>query len=369
LFLVLAGSIPVHAQIQGLEIHGFGGWAYGDTDGNRYDIATEDGEYRNADFTLNLTASPIERLRLVGQIETALDRNETEVEIDYAFMEWAFSDALRFRAGRIKQPIGLYNEIFDVGTLRPFFRLPQSLYGPNGISSQGYNGLGVTGIRYWASHWGLQYDAYVGEIDGEISFAGVLAQPGEELMDRVMRDFRVTNLVGMRLNIHTPREGLLFGISAYVGTQDQLVIDNDGGQRDVYGAHVEYLGEKWWLRGEVLHYGIDLYSEDGVYGEAAYKLTDHWQVAARYDWWDFDLPGFDPTGPTAFLAQTIVHKEASVGLNYWFHPNAVIKLAVQRVSGNRFAFPQSPEDIQRVLVTGELDPTTQVVTLGTQFSF
>jgi hypothetical protein len=48
---------------------------------------------------------------------------------DYGFAEWRFSDALRLHAGRMKHPFGIYSEIFDVGTLRPFYTLSQSVYG------------------------------------------------------------------------------------------------------------------------------------------------------------------------------------------------------------------------------------------------
>jgi opacity protein-like surface antigen len=369
---LLAGlAVPTaQAQIPGVEIHGFGGWAYGNTDGNRYTIGTADGEYRNGGFTLNITASPTERLRLIGQLSTALEADdETEAEIDYAFVEWAFSDALRFRAGRIKQPIGLYNEIFDVGTLRPFFTLPQSVYGPNGISTKGYNGVGLTGTRYLRGNWGLQYDAYLGQIDGELVAPGLLFGGAETFTDRVTRDFDVRDLLGFRLNALAPKAGLLFGLSAYVGDQSQQVTADDADTRLVLGTHAEYLGEKWWLRGEYLHYGIDRYSEDGAYAEVAYKVTDHWQVAGRYDWWDFDITNFRFPPQTTFLNQTLAHREASLGLNYWFHANAVIKLAVQHVADNRFAFPQTREEIQRTLVTRELDSSTQLISLGTQFSF
>ena len=68
-----------------------------------------------------------------------------DVELDYAFAEWFVSDALKIRMGRVKHPFGLYGEIFDVGTLRPFYLLPQSIYGPNGFTAKAYNGVGLTG--------------------------------------------------------------------------------------------------------------------------------------------------------------------------------------------------------------------------------
>ena len=50
----LAFATPLFAQTTGssvIDIHGFGGWAYGKTDGHKYSLGTEEGEYDNAEAT------------------------------------------------------------------------------------------------------------------------------------------------------------------------------------------------------------------------------------------------------------------------------------------------------------------------------
>src|SRR5687768_8422625 len=82
-----------------IDIHGFGGWAYGKTNGHKYGVAAEDGEYDNAELALNVAAKPIEKLSVVAQMRLESGSEDQQVELDYAFAEWAFSDAARVRVG------------------------------------------------------------------------------------------------------------------------------------------------------------------------------------------------------------------------------------------------------------------------------
>src|SRR5687767_376284 len=104
-FLVLAAltTAPLFAQTgtSSIDIHGFGGWAYGRTDGHKYGLAREEGEYDNAEFALNVSAKPIEKLSIVAQMRLESGGEHNQAELDYAFAEWAFSDAARVRAGRV----------------------------------------------------------------------------------------------------------------------------------------------------------------------------------------------------------------------------------------------------------------------------
>ena len=105
-WVVFALTVATPAWGQSLadkvEIHGFGGWAFADTDGNQYLLGDEDGNYDTAEFSLNVTAEPVDNLTIVAQIRLARDRGEEEVELDYGFVEWSFSDAARIRFGRVK---------------------------------------------------------------------------------------------------------------------------------------------------------------------------------------------------------------------------------------------------------------------------
>jgi hypothetical protein len=382
LAMLVAAALPAAAQDDGtgpvVEVHGFGGWAYAETDGNRYLIGTDDGNYKNASFALNVTGKPSAKLTLVAQVEleTSLDdeAGEQEVELEYAFAEWAFSDALRLRVGRGKHPFGLYGEVFEVGTLRPFYLLPQGVYGPNGFTSESYDGLGIVGSRYGVSGWGIQYDVYAGQLVGELDVPNIFfAATDEDAVGNLEQETQTKDLIGLRLVVTTPVEGLSWGLSGYRGKRT-ITPGFVFGELTytVYGAQIEYAREPWTLRAEYAHNEEESSEAEAGYFEAAYKLSQHWQVAARWDWWELDLPIIPPGALRDFYEKHFWHhEETAIGLNYWFSPNFVLKASYHMAEGNRFAFPDDPAVIHEARLT--FPPTltfeTDMVIFGGQFSF
>ena len=363
------------SYLDALEIHGFGGWAYGNTDGNSYTVGSSDGKYDNAHFALNISARPSERLSLVAQVFFESDDSDSntsqDASLDYAFAEWFVSDALKIRMGRVKHPFGLYGEIFDVGTLRPFYLLPQSLYGPNGFTAKAYNGIGLTGNHDLGAGWGLQYDLYGGEIEGDFNIPGLLSvgNPDITLEPEVAIGFTVNDTVGGRLVFSTPIDGLSLGASAYRG-DERVGAGETTATRKTWVAHAEYLNDPWTVRGE---WGklvnSDQFQSEGGYFELAYKVTEHWQLAGRYDDWDATLKGTDLSTLPGIFSQLLKHEEVTFGVNYWFNPSFVVRLDVHQVTGNRFAFVDSPEQVLDALTTDTLDDQTRLIVLGAQFSF
>ena len=114
-----------------LSVNGNGSWAYQRTNQNLY-LADSDGDYDAAMFDLLLSARPADDLVLSAQ----LGFDQEEVGLEWAFAEWRFADALRLRIGKVKQPLGNYMELQHVGTARPFFTLPSSVYGPTEVGAE-----------------------------------------------------------------------------------------------------------------------------------------------------------------------------------------------------------------------------------------
>ena len=354
-----------------IELHGFGGWAYGETDGNRYLLADGEGNYDTAELSLNVTANPYDRLWVVAQVHLERDRDDETVELDYGFVEWRFSDALRLRFGRVKHPYGLYGETYDLGTIRPFYLLPQSVYGKVGTTSKNYNGVGLRGTRFF-DRWELQYDLYFGQLQNAVQFQrfDITAddfEPTSELTSTV------EDAVGTRLHFVTPVNGLSFGVSGYYGEQGlDFVLEALGfeGYRRNYGAHLEYNADRWLLRAEYANLVIeDFVDYDSYYLELGYHLTDHWQVAARFDSFESKRLTGGPAGGPEWLRQIQRSEDLGFALNYWFRPDFVLRLNYHQVDGNRFAFPDTPDEILGVLINDNLDTETDVLIFGAHFSF
>ena len=183
-------------------------------------------------------------------------------------------------------------------------------------------------------------------------------------------------MIGVRFTLLPPVVGLQFGFSAYRGTAQQpgqqpvqlagLALDDV----ETFGAHLEYLDDRWSIRGEYADFvSTVILEQQTFYLEVARHLTDRWQIAARYEDWEGDLPFIpDPFVPP-LLRQSLVHEDLGLALNYWLNPGFVFKLNYHRIEGNRLAFPTRPERILEILGGVPLRDRTDLVQLGIQLDF
>lgn len=360
---------PSQAMQDVVQVHGFGGWAYARTDGNNYLIGTEDGSYSNSYFALNVSANPYEKFSTSVQTLWKTTKNGLEMEFDYAFAEWMFYDWLRLRVGKVKCPFGIYAEVWDVGTIRPFYALPPSMYAPGSFATKSYFGLGFTGMRFLSGGWGIQYDLY----GGEFEYPPVL-QPNPENPTEEIEALPIsTDAVGGRIAVSTPLDGLSIGFSTFNGDSMIAVagameeaLQMISGRHYSTAFHVEYLMDAVSLRAEYARTdkisGEDDLLMSAYYIEAAYTFLEHWQAAALFDVQSMEFVNLEL--PIEIPGD---HKQGAVGLNYWFNPNFVLKLSYHYVQGNIFAKPDYT--FESMLPGYEMEEITQMVNFGSQFSF
>jgi predicted porin len=348
ILVCLMASTAMAQEQSRVILHGFGEWAYVRTDGNKYLDGTEHGDYDTVGLGLNATAPINDNLTITGQFAVRMrEEGQPGAELDYAFAQWKFSDNLKVRIGRSKHPFGIYTEIFDIGTLRPFFHLPLSIYGPSEIAAQSYDGVGLTGTRQTSGSTSIDYDVYV----GEISFAG---NQRVETDGQTSGTEQVRDVVGGRIRFQTPVDGLSVGGSAYTG-----ILEHEGEEADEQGharhrglgVHADYAVAPLTLRAEI---GTHRETREGetraFYLEGAYRLREKWELAARYDRFDVETDDGDETED---------HRDLALGVNYWFNPNFVLKLSLHQVKGFAVAVAED---------SSSGDKTTAIV-FGSQFTF
>lgn len=357
-------------------IHGFGGTAYGATDGNMFTTANDKGNWDNVEGGFVFGALPHEDLKIQGRIfgdSGGEEESEGVVELRRIFAEYAPVDWFKLRVGRIAHPIGLYSETFDIGTLRPFHELPQGAYGPTGINGESLEGIAITGDVDLRG-WGLRYDLYAGEVDLEVETDYLLFDcedmGGEELCEELEEEEEreIDDLVGGRLTVYTPLDGLLFAVAGYV--------DVSRGDQAVVGVMVEYLNDFFALRSEYYHYDFKASTELGVdtdtwtaFVETSYRPFRHLDFGGALD--NVELVGRYErvkANPSGVMSPTRLtrHTEFAFGVNYWIVPNHLVaKFAYHNIHGNLFA--QLDEELTE---EGELsDRDTDVFNVGFQFSF
>ena len=357
---------------QKVEIHGFGSWNYGATNtDNLYLGGKKKGTSSNSSLSLNVSGQLSDRLSVSSQVELDFGmEGETATELDYVFGEWRFTDAFKLRAGQVKQPFGIYTEFYDVGTVRPFLALPQSVYGLSGMVGEAYRGIGFTGTRAIGGGFELEYDAYTGglnrlEDETPGDFYRVLnGTTDDSLGIEGLEGESTDRLYGGRVWLQTPVQGLRVGGSGYRG--ETLEEGEDDQIINAYGGSVEYMASRMTLRTEYVHlWENDNDRQTGYYVEASVRPWGKWEIAGLFDDWRADLDGAEYAPALSLLR----HRESAAGVNYRFSPNFVLKLSHHWVDGNRFAMPVMESLIDRLRAGEALERKTRTVLFGAQLSF
>lgn len=390
--LALAAAAPAAAVTLAdgaLSVSGFGRWGYGRSDGNAFILAREDGKADNVALALNVYARPMDRLAVSSQVFYDMAR----VNIDWAFAEWRFADALRLRAGQVKLPFGAYMEVKDVGTLRPFFNLPVTVYGYADVAAESYYGAGLTGILPAYHGFELSYDVYAGAMWVESSDRFRQAPPAPATPVNASPSAgpatfwtKLDQTVGGRLTVATPLRGLTLRGSGYRGEVASLQQVQSAGPAGAgmyaYGLSLEFLNDWLEVRSEAFRKGEGREATRQAartgYVEVAFRFLGHLQAAFRAERGRYHVADV-VVGPNGYQIPPSLrrHDELAAGLNYWLDRNMVLKLSYHWIDGNRFAVPETPWTQATTNGTaGPGDPAdlvypqrTQMVILGAQFAF
>ena len=130
---LLMGSAWAQVNVLGkdVQIHGFFQQGFALSSGNNFlTMRTRDGSWAMTDGGLNVATRLTSRLRVGAQAYSRNigDLGNGQVQIDWAYADYKFSDMFGVRAGKVKTALGLFNDTQDMEFLYPFALLPQSVY-------------------------------------------------------------------------------------------------------------------------------------------------------------------------------------------------------------------------------------------------
>jgi hypothetical protein len=131
-------AIPASAQLADFTIdgrdvvmHGFLAEGYMKSDGNNFITAqTGAGTFQDAEGAVNIATNLTDNLHVGAQVY-ARDIGRLgagKPQLDWAYADYKIKDWLGFRGGKVKTPLGLYNDSQDMEFLYPWALLPQSVY-------------------------------------------------------------------------------------------------------------------------------------------------------------------------------------------------------------------------------------------------
>jgi hypothetical protein len=362
LVLLACASLPagaVEVQEGKLSINGFGSWGYGaSTHGNSYDLARPDGNFDDGEFGLVLSARLSDQVVVAAQTHLVING---VAFIDFLFGEYRFSDLARLKLGIVKHPFGILGEVPHIGTLRPFFLLPASIYGESEMTGSGVRGASLGGSLP-AGPWRVSYDLY----------GGSLALPVADVIDKLVvqgltpggvlfhEREEINYILGGRAVFMTPVEGLDLRVSVYGSP-----LKGDNARRLVAGPSLEYLGEKLSVRAEyffLYEQGAERRNQQrthAAYATAAYFVSEKIQLGVRAEIGQINVPG--TARPSYFE-----HRELAGTFNVWLDPGLVLKFSLHAIDGNWFANPVAFDD---AVLGGRLNRHTLAFISGVQFSF
>ncbi len=135
----ILGSTLFSGQGQAIEFDGFltAGLAVHDQDNATYlDGITKDISFDNdSKFGLQITSDISGDMKAVAQLLAAGSDDNYAMDVEWAYLDYALSDNFSLRGGKVKQPVFLISDYFEVGYAYPWIRPPQEVYRNNPINT------------------------------------------------------------------------------------------------------------------------------------------------------------------------------------------------------------------------------------------
>ncbi|MFL5309322.1 MAG: hypothetical protein ACJ79H_02600 [Myxococcales bacterium] len=211
-----AVELSLSGQLPSLDVHGFISQGFLVTSANDYLADSSRGSFEFSEAGLNFTLPATDRLTLGVQIFSRKlgPLGDYRATLDWYYLDYHWRDWLGIRAGRVKLPFGLYNDISDVDSARTAVLLPPSIYpAQNRDFLLAQTGVEAYGYTRLASLGAVDYRLYAGTI-----FLDVRPQPGSPL---TLVDLNVPYVAGGRVQ-WLPIDGLRLG-----GSLQFLRLDTD----------------------------------------------------------------------------------------------------------------------------------------------
>ena len=287
----LSDKAQIHGFFTQNAIHTTANQAYGNSE--------DSVSYKLTEAGLNLGYQPMERISFAAQglFRQAGELDSGSLSLDYGLINLALFQnplgSLGVRLGRVKNPLGLYNETRDVAFTTPTIILPPGIYFDRSRSLF----LSSDGGQFY-----MDFQLGTGRLSGKLNY-GEIRNDNDEMRDAVLP----LNATG-DLSTQADFAGqLTYDINSgkYVAaiSYADVTLDYDQGSMDRYTngtihfypmvLSAQYNGDRISLTGEYLYQknefsNLGPLSPDGKsvseswYVQTAYRFNYNWQLLGRY---------------------------------------------------------------------------------------
>ncbi len=320
-----------------LQIHGFATQGFILTSDNNFFGKSKDGSFDFTELGVNTSIRPILDMQISAQVisRRAGEGNDRDPQLDYGFLDYSLisnaSRKLGIRLGRVKNPLGFYNDTRDVAFTRPSIFLPQSIYfGRTRNLALSSDGLNIY-AEYRKGFANLFYELEVGypkvdDRETELAFLGQKLQTQGGLDERLSYISRfIIEPTGGRIRI------ALSGALVNIIFEPKTSAVKTGTIRFTpLIFSVQYNTEFWSLSSEyALRYsryrdvGPLSFNNTGesYYLQGSYRISEQLEAVLRYDVLfqnqdDRSGTKFSAASTTGALAHTRFAKDSTVGLRW-----------------------------------------------------
>lgn len=356
-------SVLFVQALTAMEIHGFISQGYLKSDHNNYLADTKDGslEFNELGINFSTKLAPLLTVGLQLFSYDLGDVGNNELQIDWAYADYRFREWLGLRVGKIKVPLGIYNEIRDVDMIRTCIFLPQSVYQEHHrYALTATKGIGAYGLLKMKRLGNIRYQFQGGIFDvGRDSGAQKIFE--SDTGDRFdVQDIRADNVFAGKLTWHMPLDGAFMAASA-LRTRlfiDTLIRDTAAGvEYSIPLINIEILSAGYTWKDVTLtmeHAYLIITSaveaagyratqtSEGYYGGVTYRLSELLEIGAYYSEYYYkkgDTNGEESLARGRILGQRsdyafqFYQKDTCLSLRFDLFLNWIVKLEGHKMAG------------------------------------
>lgn len=359
------------------QIHGFGSQGYIKTSGNDFYGDSTDGSFDYYEVGLNGIVSFNPSFSISGQIlaREAGEPDDGDVRVDYAFLDYQMITLETSRAGarlgRVRNPLGFYNESRDVLFTRPSILLPQSIYlEGTGVRELLFSSDGVQFYGDWdhdAHHTAFKLNIAIDE-DVSSTTRNNFTGGGASIGGLTVNDMTLNSPLYMQI-LHEHDGGKMRYALSYLEASLEatfsvgpFIFPPATIDSELVILSAQYNAEKWSLTSE---YNITTTEfnfsgmtgenkSDGMYLQGEYRFTPQWTGLLRYD---VTYANRNDRGDTD-------SRDTTLGFTWKFHSNWILMGEFHNIDGTS-GIPRSDNPVP----SAQLDPRTKLYALMLGFRF
>ncbi len=339
----------------------------------------EDGTWEYRIAALQLRYDPHPKHTFLVQLahrkfdDSPLETADDDINLDWAFYQYRFTDHSSLRLGRFAVPQGIFNEIRDVGVILPFFRPSYNFYREGGFVSETIDGISLSHQFNSDGDWSLDADVYYGEY--------TLLEQGTNLAgDQEAEEVDVEDAYGFQVWLNTPVPGLRFG----GGYQEYTVIGSLNGGSDLNLADSDWETwlvsadgnfDRWVARAEFKRIKFPINNPsfpdgeaeiDAYYFQLGFHITPQLSIYAQSEYSDGRQ-----SAPILFEDEDFNQRQDDgISLVYAFRPDIVLKAEYHETSYDlgsaALVFPPTGGFLVDIILE-ELESEYSIISLSLSF--